>query len=69
VICFEFENRRTTDPDHRFALVGFHAFVEQWGTRTIQINDFCSLVWKDNRAAHEARFLVQFFDVVCKTTT
>ena len=35
-------------------------------TTTAQINDLIGLTSKSNRAA---RFLVEFFDVVCQTTT
>ena len=38
-------------------------------TTTPQINDLIGLTRKNNRAARAARFLVQFFDVVCQTTT
>ena len=34
-----------------------------------QINDLIGGMRKNNRAAHAARFMVQFFDEVCQSTT
>ena len=34
-----------------------------------KIKDLTGWMMKNNRAARAARFLVQFFDVVCQTTT
>ena len=38
-------------------------------TATPQINDLIGSMRKNNHAARAARFLVQFFDVVCQTIT
>ena len=38
-------------------------------TATPQINDLIGWMRKNNHAARAARFLVQYFDVVCQTTT
>ena len=38
-------------------------------TTTPQMNDLIGWIRKNNRAARAARYLVQFFDVVCQTTS
>ena len=38
-------------------------------TSTSQINDLIGWMMKYNRAARAARFLVRFFDAVCRMTT
>ena len=38
-------------------------------TTTPQMNNLIGWIRKNNRAARAARFLVQFFDVVCQTTS
>ena len=38
-------------------------------TTAPQINDMIGCMRKNNRAARAARSLVEFFDVVCQTTT
>lgn len=68
VICFKFENRRTIQITLLPWLVSMR-LLNNGERERYKSMIFCSLVWKDNRAAHAAGFLMRFFDVVCKTTT